>query len=421
MADIDQTVHMANEPDVRSAARTSRLPILRWWWVVVAAIIVAVATALSVLWLLGEVERARSPEVARAELEAIRTALNVSLGSAGLFALWLAVRRQQTTERQLVETSRIAAETHAHQKQVAEISDFDASERRVTDLYTKAVEQLGSDKAPVRLGGIHALERLADDHGKHRQVVVDILCSYLRMPFSPPLNELRQRIRSTSLKKLDDKVRTQLSELEVRVTAQQVLQRHLRKSSGTTSGREHWSGMDVDLKGATLVDFDFAGCDVNLAEFSYAHFVTRARFMDTTFRGEAWFYECKFSGVAHFKRATFSDRAIFTRTKFAFTCEMSETSFERGAYFLGAKFSGNTFFKDAQLNYAADFTAITLDTESSPVAQLKMDGATLASITEADRDSVAVAPPGWEFARDAQGVLHATRRARQEHATQDDL
>ncbi|HWM04943.1 MAG TPA: hypothetical protein VNP92_21600 [Actinophytocola sp.] len=43
--------------------------------------------------------------------------------------------------------------TQAHQERVAAAAEVDAEARRVTDLYTKAVDQLGSDKAPVRLGG----------------------------------------------------------------------------------------------------------------------------------------------------------------------------------------------------------------------------------------------------------------------------
>ena len=34
---------------------------------------------------------------------------------------------------------------------------------QVTDRYTKAIEQLGSDKLDVTIGGIYALERIARD------------------------------------------------------------------------------------------------------------------------------------------------------------------------------------------------------------------------------------------------------------------
>ena len=38
-----------------------------------------------------------------------------------------------------------------------------ARQGQVADRYTKAIEQLGSDKLDVRIGGIYALERIADD------------------------------------------------------------------------------------------------------------------------------------------------------------------------------------------------------------------------------------------------------------------
>ena len=39
-------------------------------------------------------------------------------------------------------------------------------EGQVTDRYTRAIEQLGSDKLDVRIGGIYALERVARDSPK---------------------------------------------------------------------------------------------------------------------------------------------------------------------------------------------------------------------------------------------------------------
>ena len=61
------------------------------------------------------------------------------------------------------------------------------SERsQVTDRYTRAVEQLGHKKAPVRLGALYSLEHLAQDNPEYRQTVVDVVCAYLRMPYTPP-------------------------------------------------------------------------------------------------------------------------------------------------------------------------------------------------------------------------------------------
>jgi hypothetical protein len=41
-----------------------------------------------------------------------------------------------------------------------------------SDRYTKAIEQLGSDKLDLHLGGIHALERIAVDSKRDRSTVV---------------------------------------------------------------------------------------------------------------------------------------------------------------------------------------------------------------------------------------------------------
>src|SRR3954463_6896577 len=43
---------------------------------------------------------------------------------------------------------------------------------------------LGHDEAPVRLGAMYSLERLAQDNPPRRQTVVDVLCAYLRMPYT---------------------------------------------------------------------------------------------------------------------------------------------------------------------------------------------------------------------------------------------
>ena len=78
-----------------------------------------------------------------------------------------------------------------HQETATVLSDLDATERRIAELYAKAVEQLGSDEAQVRFGGLYALERLAQDNPAHRQTIVNVICAYLRMPFSPTAPQQR--------------------------------------------------------------------------------------------------------------------------------------------------------------------------------------------------------------------------------------
>ena len=53
-------------------------------------------------------------------------------------------------------------------------------EGQVTDRYSKAIEQLGSDKLDVRIGGIYALERIARDSARDHPVVMEVLTAFIR-------------------------------------------------------------------------------------------------------------------------------------------------------------------------------------------------------------------------------------------------
>jgi uncharacterized protein YjbI with pentapeptide repeats len=61
---------------------------------------------------------------------------------------------------------------------------------QITDRYTKAVEQLGSDKLDVRIGGIYALERITRDSPKDHPTVMEVLTAFIRdhsrEPLPPP-------------------------------------------------------------------------------------------------------------------------------------------------------------------------------------------------------------------------------------------
>jgi uncharacterized protein YjbI with pentapeptide repeats len=55
-----------------------------------------------------------------------------------------------------------------------------ARQGHVTDRYTKAIEQLGSDKLDIRLGGIYALERIARDSARDHPAVMEVLSAFFR-------------------------------------------------------------------------------------------------------------------------------------------------------------------------------------------------------------------------------------------------
>jgi uncharacterized protein YjbI with pentapeptide repeats len=51
---------------------------------------------------------------------------------------------------------------------------------QVTDRYTKAIEQLGSDKLDVRIGAIYALERVARDSPRDHPTLMEVLAAFIR-------------------------------------------------------------------------------------------------------------------------------------------------------------------------------------------------------------------------------------------------
>jgi Pentapeptide repeats (8 copies) len=53
-------------------------------------------------------------------------------------------------------------------------------EGQITDRLTHAIDQLGADKADIRIGGIFALERLARDSAADRLAIAEILAAFIR-------------------------------------------------------------------------------------------------------------------------------------------------------------------------------------------------------------------------------------------------
>jgi hypothetical protein len=238
------------------------------------------------------------------------------------------------------------ARAHALQERVAADNRADAVERRITDLYTKAVEQLGSDKAPVRLGGLYALERLAQDNAHQRQTIVNVLCAYLRMPYRQHEPEDLNPLTGDA----------HLQERQVRLTAQRLLTRHLR--AGSTA---FWDSMDLDLTGAYLIDFVIIESDLRWASFKATTFAGTTIFLDMSFPDYANFDEATFLEDTHFSGTTFTGDARFENATFKSSVEFGgylksqAVSFARQAKFQGTTFGGRTSFSEATFNGRAYF------------------------------------------------------------------
>ncbi|MEV6604905.1 pentapeptide repeat-containing protein [Kutzneria sp. NPDC051319] len=265
--------------------------------------------------------------------------LSVAGGIGAVVALVVAYRRQHLSE---------AAERREDAKLFAE-------------RFTKAADQLGSDKAPVRLAGMYALEGLAQGASTQRQTIVNVLCAYLRMPYAPPDFSFSENLVDSAKvvsggaltfglgSVVGDNV-TQATQSEceqerqVRLTAQRIIAAHL----GARSGEALWEGVDLDLTGATLLDFNLAYCRVRTANFT-----------GTTFVGATWFRGVEVDGYAWFGGAAFNGMAVFVGARFEGSANFSEAQFRDYVGFGEAKFGDVAFFDDVQFDAGVKFGGAT--------------------------------------------------------------
>jgi hypothetical protein len=231
-----------------------------WWWATLAIVIPVVGSTAVAAWILPLLV---NPTTSSDELEVLRITLTVGAGAGGIVALILAVRRQWSTE------------------QTNKANEQDSVERRITELYTKAVDQLGSEQAAVRLGGLYALERLAITTPTQQATISNVICAYLRMPYTnPPLSK-------SEPSEVDRKEHNRLvQEQEIRQTALDILIRrdsqergafwrtqriHLQRANLTEAGMHKANLTGAYLNDANLTEADLTGANLNRANLTAAN------------------------------------------------------------------------------------------------------------------------------------------------------
>ena len=100
---------------------------------------------------------------------------NVGLVIGGALALWVAVWRSRVADRQAEATQR-QADT--------------GQQRLLGERLQQGGAMLASDLLPVRLAGIYALQRLAEDHpDEHHIQIMRLLCAFVRQPITVDVHE----------------------------------------------------------------------------------------------------------------------------------------------------------------------------------------------------------------------------------------
>jgi uncharacterized protein YjbI with pentapeptide repeats len=168
---------------------------------------------------------------------------------------------------------------------------FELTEQgQVTDRFTKAIEQLGSDKLDVRIGGIYALERVARDSAKDHPIVMEVLTAFIREhsrePWPPPDTGSSEQGRLTrpDVQAAVTVVGRRDAERDIRGRRVDLTAAHLTSAQLV---RAHLDGANLTgayLDGANLLAVHLAGADLTDAQLTGAHLI-RAHLDDAEFTG----------------------------------------------------------------------------------------------------------------------------------------
>lgn len=246
---------------------------------VLTAIMVAVLTTGALLVV--------EPELSKAE--AIKTGGLAGGAIVALYALWLNDRRRRTDEAR-------------HELE----SDKAADER-----FARAVELLGHEADQVRVGALHALAWLADSTPRYKQTVLDVLCAYLRRPFTHPSY-------TTSAEQLDQVTGDDSAdsaevdrERQVRLTAQRLITDLLPWGQNPDPRAYH-----LDLTGASVEHFRLEGRRIGRLTGRLARFYGITRLSDVHASKPVLFTGAVFLGRVDLRGARFDGGISFQETAF---------------------------------------------------------------------------------------------------------
>lgn len=207
--------------------------------------------------------------------------------------------------------------------------NFSSTRKSFVELYQKAVDRLASKRPQVRASSLRTLAELGQDHPAKRQLVVDELCGYLRLPLSSKEGEAE--VRRTALALLSERLKPR------------------RDESGEPTSDTFWPEVALHLSRAILPEAAFDGCE----------FLPGTTFEGTTFLDEATFAGARFDATANFSIALFRSTVSFTDVRFADGALFTSTRFRNRADFSRARFAGTATFDYAEFEASAHFTGTT--------------------------------------------------------------
>ncbi|MDF3146454.1 MULTISPECIES: pentapeptide repeat-containing protein [unclassified Streptomyces] len=235
--------------------RLGRRALRRWliWLLIgiVALVVLGVALAVLPRLLAPRSSFGNAADAVRAQHEERALILQGLGGLALLLGAYITWRQFQISREQLQLNLRATAQ----QLQATQDQLTVARQSQITERFTRAMDQLGSDQLVVRLGGIYALERIAKDSPADAGIIAGILCSYLRQHAPAP---------DTPTAGSD------VPHLVARAPDVQAALTVLVRRAARPDDEEPLRLIGVDLRRADLTKADLAGADLEGAHLNWA-------------------------------------------------------------------------------------------------------------------------------------------------------
>ena len=317
----------------------------------------------------------------------------ILLATGGLIALIALgeTRRKNDNDREAAENLRAHQENMLiQQKEQFEANAFKERKAERRERYTKAVEQLGDEKAPVRMGGVYTLVGLVDewleeesiekyeDRLKEGQVIINNLCAYIRSPFTLASrydelskdNPISEGIYKDNQQKFYSDKAELKAEADVRLSIIKEIHDRIQGPDKNTPGV--WSDFEYDFSGSTFfypIDLtksyykkpgNFSGATYQGgADFSGATYQGGADFRDSSYKGGADFSGSTYQGGADFSGSTYQGRADFTDSTYKSWADFTDSTYQGGANFRRSTYQDWADFNGSTYKGRANFTDST--------------------------------------------------------------
>jgi uncharacterized protein YjbI with pentapeptide repeats len=168
-----------------------------------------------------------------------------------------------------------------------------SQEGQITERFTRAVDQLGRKELEIKLGGIYALERIANESDKDYWPIMEILTAYVRMHSNVKVTENKNDTPTSMEVQVNENATTEDQEVgTIPLDIQAVLTVLTRRRYSIDSGEtEELNLKEVYLQKAELVDYHLEGANLEKAHLE------ETNLMFTHFKGACLKY-------AHLEEAT---------------------------------------------------------------------------------------------------------------------